>query len=167
MFSYEAGLAVSFLVWLASIISLLVSINSRLETNLNKIGQRLSWLTLTPTPMDLDDVKRSAFSKVMRFALIVGISLPLIFLSWLYVAMLAGIFVYRCTKDSGAPQVVREFRWKLKNAEMTFDQLVKEMMKVAETDPADFDKYRDNLVDELKGRGLHAGQGLRTQQALR
>jgi hypothetical protein len=157
MFNYETGLFIAFLLWLYNSVMIVISVNSRLERNLNRIGQRLSWLTLTPKPMDSDDLSRSTLSKVLRYLFIVGTNLPFVLLSWLYVALAAGSILYRRAKDSGAPKVVREFRWKMKNADLTFDQLVKELMKVTEEDPSKFEEFRANIVHELQERGLPHG----------
>lgn len=119
MFDYETGLAIALLLWLASAVILTISINSRMNRNFNKVGQRLSWLTLTPKPISASDERRSPLSSVLKFLLVVGLGLPFVLLSWVYVAFFVGTFMYRRTKDSGAPQVVREFRWKLKNVDMT------------------------------------------------
>jgi urea transporter len=157
MFDYETGIFFAFLLWLYNAIMIVVSVNSRLERNLNRIGQRLSWLTLTPKPMDSDDLSRSTVSKILRYLLIVGISLPFVLLSWLNVALAIATIIYRRAKDSGAPQAVREFRWKMKNADLTFDQLVKEMMKISEDDPSKFEEFRTTIVNELEERGLPHG----------
>lgn len=157
MFDYETGIFFAFLLWLYNAIMIVVSVNSRLERNLNRIGQRLSWLTLTPKPMDSDDLSRSTVSKILRYLLIVGISLPFILLSWLNVALAIATIIYRRAKDSGAPQAVREFRWKMKNADLTFDQLAKEMMKISEDDSSKFEEFRTTIVNELEERGLPHG----------
>lgn len=157
MFDYETGIFFAFLLWLYNAIMIVVLVNSRLERNLNRIGQRLSCLTLTPKPMDSDDLSRSTVSKILRYLLIVGISLPFILLSWLNVALAIATIIYRRAKDSGAPQAVREFRWKMKNADLTFDQLVKEMMKISEDDSSKFEEFRTTIVNELEERGLPHG----------
>jgi uncharacterized protein (DUF1786 family) len=72
------------------------------------------------------------------------------------VALAVGTIIYRKSKDSGAPQAVREFRWKLKNTDLTFDQLVKELMKVSDQDPSDFERVRSQMLQELKERGAIA-----------
>ncbi|MDP1924425.1 MAG: hypothetical protein Q8K57_06535 [Thiobacillus sp.] len=154
MFSYESGLGIAFMLWLAGIVITLVWINSRFEQNLNKIGQRLGWLTLNPKAMDAEEMKRSTFRKILKFLFIVGIGLPGVLLSWLYVAWFVGSVVYKRTKDAGAPQAVRELRWKMKNTDMSFDQIVREMMKVSEEDPATFEKVRNDLVQEMTDRGF-------------
>lgn len=154
MFSYESGLGIAFMLWLAGIVIILVSINSRYEKNLNKIGQRLSWLSLTPKAMDAEELERSMFRKIFKFLFIAGIGLPVVLLSWLYVAWFVGTNVYRRAKDAGAPQAVRELRWKMRNTDMSFDQILREMMKASEEDPATFEKVRNDLVQEMMDRGF-------------
>lgn len=123
-FSYENGLALAFMLWLASTVTAVVLINSRLERNLNKIGQRLSWFALVPKSMDAEEMQHSMFRKIFKFLFIVAIALPFVLLSWLYVVLFIGSFIYRRTKDAGAPQAVRDFRWKLRNVDMSFDEVV-------------------------------------------
>ena len=157
MFEYETGLLLAFLLWLWVTISAIVSINSRMNRNLQKIGQRLSWLTMSPKPMSPEEASHTTPRKVMKFLLLYGTGLPFVFTSWLYVLYVAVLLVYRKTKDSGAPQAVREFRWKLRNTDMTFDQLVKELMKVSDQDPSTFEKVKADLIQELHEQGLRAG----------
>ncbi len=154
MFSYENGLGIAFILWVVGNINVLVMINSKLQHNLNKIGDRLSWLTLTAKPMNEDDIKRSNLSRVFKFIFIAGIGLLSVLLSWLYVALFVGAFIYRRVKDAGAPQAIREFRWKMRNIDMSFDQLIKEIMKISDEDPANFETIRENTLQELKNRGL-------------
>lgn len=157
MFDYETGIFFALLLWLYNAVMIVVSVNSQLERNLNRMGQRLSWFTLTPKPLESDDLSRSTTSKVLRYLLVVGIGLPFILLSWLNVALVVATILYRRVKDSGAPQAIREFRWKLRNTELTFDQLVRESMKMAEEDPSKFEEYRASMVNELEERGLPHG----------
>jgi hypothetical protein len=154
MLNYETGVLFAFLLWLYNAVMIVILANSRLERNLNRMGQRLSWFTLTPKPLEPEDLSRSTTSKVLRYFLVVGICLPFILLSWLNVALAIATILYRRAKDSGAPQAIREFRWKLRNAELTFDQLVRESMKVAEEDPSKFEEFRASMVRELDERGL-------------
>ena len=81
MFDYETGIFFAFLLWLYNAVMIVISVNSRLERNLNRMGQRLSWFTLTPKPLERDDLSRSTTSKVLRYLLVVGIGLPFILLS--------------------------------------------------------------------------------------
>ena len=152
--SYENGLAIAFMLWLVSMITTLVLINSRLERNLNKIGQRLGWLTLTPKAMDAEEMNRSAFKKIFKFLFIAGFGLPFVLLSWLYVAVFLGTFIFRRSKDAGAPQAVREFRWKMKNVDMSFDDIVREMMKASDQPIDEFERVRGEILEEMAGRGF-------------
>ncbi|MBS1191387.1 MAG: hypothetical protein H6R10_3179 [Rhodocyclaceae bacterium] len=157
MFDYETGIFVAVLLWLYNAVMIVVSVNSRLERNLNRMGQRLSWFTLTPKAMEPEDLARSTTSKIFRYLLVVGIGLPFVLLSWLNVGLAVATILYRRAKDSGAPQAVREFRWKLRNTDLTFDQLVRESMKAAEEDPSKFEEFRASMITELEERGLPHG----------
>ena len=157
MFDYETGIFVAFLLWLYNAVRVVVSVNSRLERNLNQMGQRLSWVTLTPKAMEPGDLSRSTTSKILKYLLVVGIGLPFVLLSWLNVGLAIATILYRRAKDSGAPQAVREFRWKLRNTDLTFDQLVRESMKAVEADPSKFEEFRAAMVTELEERGLPHG----------
>ncbi len=152
MFSYESGVWLAFLLWLWTVISAIVGLNSKMARNLNKIGQRLSWLTMTPKPISPEEANYSWIRKLMKFLLVHGIGLPFILTSWLYVTYSLGVLLYRKSKDSGAPQVVREFRWKLRNTDMSFDQIVKELMKVSDQDTAEFERVKSELLQELEDR---------------
>lgn len=149
MFSYEGGIAIAAMAWLYNAISIVVWINSRYERNLNRIGQRLSWLTLSPAMMEEGDLEKSLGSKIGKYLLIVGLNLLLVLTSWLYVALVVSTWLYTRAKDSGAPQAVREFRWRMRNQEMTFDQIMKELMKVSDEPPDSFEEYRANFIRQL------------------
>ena len=157
MFSYEGGLVLSLFLWLLNSAEMIVHINSQLERNLNKIGQRISWATLTPKAMSAEDEARSTLAKIGKYLLIVGFNFPFVFLSWLFVAYFVGFWFYRRSKDSGVPQVVKEFRWKLKNYDLSFDEVVKESMKVVGEPPEKFDTFRESFVLELREKGLFRG----------
>ena len=64
MFSYEAGVGIALLLWAYNAIMLIVNVNSQFERNLNRIGQRLSWLTFAPKAMESEDQTRSTTAKV-------------------------------------------------------------------------------------------------------
>ena len=157
MFSYETGVLVAFLLWAYNSVMLIVNINSLLERNLNRIGQRLSWLTLMPKQMEPEDQTRSTLSKILKYLFIVGFGLPFVLLSWLYVLVAVAAILYRRAKDSGAPQAVREVRWKLRNVDLTFDQSIKELMKASEEEPAKFEEFKAKIIHELEDRGLKHG----------
>jgi hypothetical protein len=153
MFTYEGGVAVAFFLWFYQAVILLVQINSRLERNLNKIGQRLSWLTLTPKQIESPEAP-SVFAQIGKYLLVVTLGFLSALLSWLYVLIAVGMFIYAKSKDSGAPASVREYRWKLRNLELTVDDLLREGMKVSGQDPLSFEQVRSELEADMQSRGL-------------
>jgi ABC-type multidrug transport system fused ATPase/permease subunit len=157
MFSYEVGLVFAFLLWLFGAINLLISINSTMERNLNRIGQRLSWLTLRPKPMEESDTRASLSGKIMKFLFINAFGLMFVLFSWGYVALFVGQFIYNHSKDAGAPQAVRELRWRMKNTEMTLDQIIKELMKIQGEDPSSFETFKDNYIRAMQENGITLG----------
>lgn len=151
---YESGVLLAFLMWIFGAINSIISINSRMERNLNKIGMRRSWMDGSIKPMSIKDLERSTFACVARFLLLWGLSLPFIALSWLQVAFAIGLVIYRKNKDSGAPQSVREFRWRLRNMDMSFDQIITDMHKSIQPSPIDLDEFRRATIQEMRDRGL-------------
>lgn len=154
MFDYETGLLFAFLLWLYNVITSIVMINSRFERNMNKIGQRLSWLSMTMKPMDTDDEKRSALMSFLKFSFLQLIGLLFVLTSWLSVAMTLGQIIYRKSKDSGVPQNIKEFRWKMKNMDMMFDQVVRESFKLNEDPNTSYEDFKQAAINEMTERGL-------------
>ena len=76
-------------------------------------------------------------------------------LSWLYVGYYAATVVYALAKDRGAPQVIREARWKMRHTDLSFDQLVKELMKTSEEDRANFSSFRENSPTASRRPQVH------------
>lgn len=151
---YETGLLFAFLTWIYGLASVLVHVNGQMNRNFNKVGMRLSWLNFRPKAMTRDDQIRPLWRSVLKFLLIAGIGIPFIFLSWVQVALYVGTQIYRWSKDSGAPEAIKEYRWRLRNTDMTMDQMIQEMMKVEKQDPAKFDEFKTEIVNDMKSRGL-------------
>lgn len=151
---YFIGVLFALLLWLWGAIYLIVALHSQFERNLNKIGQRLSWVTLTPKAMDSDDENRPLWRAIGKYLLIVGFGFPWILLSWLNVGLAVAMMIYRRSKDAGAPQAIRELRWKMRNLDMPFDQVVKEMMKASGEEPEKFESVKADLLAEMESRGL-------------
>lgn len=152
--SYETGLGLAFLLWLYGTVATLIAINSQFERNLNKIGQRLSWITLTPKPLTASDQSRGAIKSVFRFLILALIGLASVLLSWLYVAWFLGSMIYMKSKDSGAPQAIKEYRWKLRNMDLSLDQLIRESMKVAGQEESAFEQVKADLLQMMRDEGL-------------
>lgn len=144
---YEQGVLVAFLLWLYSVISTIIRKNSLLEKNMNKVGRRT-----TPTGLGVVDMKYPKDSSIKVFAkysLVFGSSLLLILFSWLYVLVSLGFFVYRFKKDQGVPQSIKEYRWKLKNIDMTFDEIIKEIVKLEGLDESEYPRVRQEWVEHI------------------
>lgn len=151
---YFSGVVIASLIWVYRVMYSIVLITSQMERNLNKMGQRLSWATLRPTRLDKSDLNRPWWSSMARFTLIHGIELPFVFLSWLIVLITGGMYGYQISKDAGAPQAIREFRWKLRNVDLSLDDLVRHSMQIAGQPESMFDEIRAAMMDDLRDRGL-------------
>ena len=52
----------------------------------------------------------------------------------------------------GAPQSIKEFRWRLRNIDLTFDELIKGLMVLEGQDLSDFDKVKSDYKEYLHNR---------------
>jgi hypothetical protein len=165
MFSYESGLLIAFLLFIYGTTNVFVQVNSRMERNLNKVGMRLSWLSLNPKEMTSDTDNPPFTKKLLKFLAIVLLGFVMIFLSWIQVFLFVAGFFYRFNKDSGAPAYVKEYRWKLKNVDLSFDGMAREMFTLAEkqgtVNPKSdeeremlFLDFKKGIVDGMLNRGL-------------
>jgi len=154
MVTYENGVLIAFLFWLYQTVMTLVLINSRFERNLNKIGLRLSWYSVVIKPMTAADKNASALRKILKFLFIASLGLAGILLSWLTVAWQVGAILYFRHKNAGEPRAVQEFKWKLKNVDLTFEQVVREFMKAGEEDATTYEAFRDDILNGMQERGL-------------
>ena len=153
---YFTGVGVAALIWLYGLVTLVIAVNSCQERNLRKVGQRVSWLTRRPKQLSPDELNRPLWKGAVKFLLIGAVSLPFVLLSWVQVLLFVGTVLYEKSKDSGAPAAVREFRWKMRNIEMSFDDIIKESMKVAGTPADKFEEVRAATIEDLVGKGLWA-----------
>jgi hypothetical protein len=165
MFDYESGCLIAFLIFVYGNFNVLVQSNSRMEKNLNKVGMRLSWLTLSPKEMTSSTDNPTFTKKLFKFSIIVFVGLLFVLLSWLQVLLFIAGYLYKASKDAGAPSYVKEYRWKLKNVDMTFDVIAREMFKVAElqgsvvvTSVDEREKaileFKQGIVNGMLNRGL-------------
>jgi hypothetical protein len=150
---YENGLVIALMCWLFGNVALLVRINSQFNRNLHKVGSRLSWLGGNPTPLTDYDLRRGVLRKAGKFVLLFVCGFLLALTSWLYVALFLGPIIYRWSKDSGAPTAIKEARWKLKNRDLSFDEIVKLMHAAAESPPP-LDEFRQRVLAEMHRNGL-------------
>jgi len=146
---YETGILVAFLMWVWGVIYALILINSQFERNLNKVGLRLSWFDFKPKPISTSDRNRGVLGSIFRFTMIYGLALPLIVVSWLYVAIFIGSFIYRKSKDAGAPQDVKEFRWKMRNMNMPMDDVLKGLLLSGGQSLDNFDEIKAATIAQM------------------
>lgn len=152
MFTYENGLYISFLLYVYHLIMVILNANSKAENNLNKVGETYSWLTLRPVPMSKSDFDRPILLSILKF-LIVAVWLGLfVFLSWINVFIFLLMLLYRAHQDYGVPKEIKEFRWKLRNLDMSFDELVIELMKIKGIDIESFEEAKEELIDFVNSR---------------
>lgn len=151
---YETGLLFAFLSWLWGLATIVINVNSRFEKNLNKVGQRLSWLNFAPKPMEASDEGRPIWKSLGKFLLIAVIGLPFVLLSWGQVLIYIGTVIYQKSKDAGVPQSVKEFRWRMRNVDMSFDEIIKEMLKLNRKDLSEFDSTKEAVIAEMREAGL-------------
>ncbi len=154
MFSYESGVVVGAFMYVYFIFNLLVSINSQFERNLNKVGERISWLSMQIKPMKREDVHPPLWKIIGKFALISGLQGIFVFLSWVNVALNLMLIAYRISQDRGVPTKIREFRWKLRNQDLSFDDLIRERMLAAGLSLEFFEAEKENLIASLCSSGL-------------
>jgi hypothetical protein len=165
MFDYESGCLIAFLIFVYGNFNVLVQTNSRMEKNFNKVGMRLSWLTLSPEEMTSSTDNPTFIRKLFKFSIIVFVGLFFVLLSWVQVLLFIAGYFYKASKDAGAPSYVKEYRWKLKNVDMTFDVIAREMFKVAELQGSvvvtsdderekEFFEFKQGIVNGMLNRGL-------------
>ncbi|MDM1720525.1 hypothetical protein [Acinetobacter towneri] len=146
MFSYENGLILALLMWIWGFISVIIRTNSQMSRNLKKIGKKISWFDLSLKDITYRDAKISPIKKIAFFALwFVILPFPFIFTSWVYVFASTFLFVYRVKKNFGMPQSYKEFQWKLKNIDMSFDEIIKEMMLATNQDMSKLEDVKEEI----------------------
>lgn len=155
MFTYESGIFIAFLLWLYGVIRIILLANSKTQKNLKIIGKRMSYNL--GVIEDYDYKKEPSTWNVVKFLLFhVFLPLPFILLSWINVVYVVGSYIYVFLKDTGAPQSVKEFRWKLRNVDMSLDQIIKESMKISDQSPDDFEKIKKEILENIQSRKVSA-----------
>lgn len=151
---YETGLGVASLLWLYNAVWLLLMINSTMAKNLRQVGMRMAWGTLKMVPMTPADRTRGPLGATGKYVAVVALHLVCVPFSWLYVAWAAFYILHRRYKDAGRPAAVREFDWKMRNMEMSFDQVVKELYALQVTlgiEQRPYDQFREDLWRATSG----------------
>lgn len=143
--SYEAGIVVALILYIFSIIMTIHRKYSKINRNFNKIGYRIGWDGNTK-PL----YKKSSGLMIVAKILLILFGFVFIFFSWLYVVLVGGYAIYQLYSSLTAPPEVKRFRWKMKNVDMSFDEIVRELMITQNMDLANFDEFRKECLDEMK-----------------
>lgn len=152
--SYEDGIFWAFLIWCFYTINLIIKLNSTANENLQKVGLRLSWLTLQPVEITARYQNMHALLRGLLFFALLLFGLVLTLLSWLYVALVLGETLYRWQKDLGAPEEVKSVRWRLRNVEMNFDEVVELLMKLSGRPENEADACKTEIRERLNRNGV-------------
>lgn len=153
---YELGCFVAFIHWLYRTVILIVAVNSTAERNLRKVGMRHSWYTGRLIVMTYSADYRHISEKIVQFAAIRLMFLVGIFFSWISVAWFFGAFFYEKGRDSNQSVEVREFRWNLKNFDLSFDDMVLGFAKVS-GNKASLEVLRHKMFQNMRDRGFNVG----------
>lgn len=144
---YEMGVTIAFLLWLYGCVSTVIRRNSLLENNLNKIGKKTS--LLGSDIVDIRYPKDSMSKAILKHVAVMVVSLILIVFSWLYVAVSLFTIFYSFKKDLGVPQAIKEYRWKLRNVDMSFDEIIKAIVKLEGLDDSEYPRVRQEWIDHI------------------
>lgn len=152
---YETGLFIALAIWVFKIVWAFQHLNSNVNSNLNQIGQRVSWVDFKPKPITKEYLKEGITYKIIKF-LAIWVITPFLFAltSWLYVIYSVGLFLYKRSVDSGKPIEVKELQWRMRNQNLSFDQVVEIMVKANKMDEAKLDEYKEAIRNEMRNNGL-------------
>jgi hypothetical protein len=64
---------------------------------------------------------------MIKVFFLLGTSIPFVLLSWVYVLYFVGIVLYNVYENLSAPDKIKEYRWKLRHMNMSFNQIFIEM----------------------------------------
>lgn len=152
---YETGLLIALAIWVFKIVWAFQHLNSNVNKNLNQIGQRVSWLDFRPKPITKEYLKEGMLYKIIKF-LVIWVIIPFLFTltSWLYVVYSVGLFLYKRNVDSGKPNEVKELQWRMRNQNLSFDQVVEIMVRANNMDETKIDEYKEAIRREMKNREI-------------
>ncbi len=126
---YELGALIAAVMVCLSLAANLMSSWTALGSNLALMDLRVSIFTGQPVPLG----RRSLLGKILRASLWIVSLIVSAALSWITVISMAGMFLYKKSKDAGAPQSIKELRWRMKNIHMTREQIDKEIAQAHES----------------------------------
>lgn len=143
MFTYESGVFWAFLIWIYTFAAGIIASNSIMEKNMNKIGMTRNWFTGQYRERTSADQNRSVFVSCLMYLALMFFNLITTLGSWMYVGLAVVMWLYRLSKDSGVPQNVKEYRWKMKNLDLSFDDILRLVMETTPNMTMTFEQFRD------------------------
>lgn len=149
MYSYESGILIALCLWIFSIGSLVIKLNSLLSKNLNKIGMKISWISQTVVPSYKADEIRKPL-KIFLFILLSLFGLALVLTSWFYVGLSLIMYLYAKSKDYGVPEKIKNYRWKLKNLDMPVEKILQEIYNHDEHSETSFEEFKKFSLKEIE-----------------
>lgn len=152
---YFSGVGVAAMMVLWGCGTMLIKVNSLMNRNFKKIGLRLNWVLQGVGSWTAEDAKRNVWRSIGKFAFIFAFDMLFIVASWLYVAYYLGTVVWRWSKDRDAPQSIKEYRWKMRNVDMSFVEVVREMWKLNES-TVPFEEFLAVTADEVREKAYRA-----------
>lgn len=156
MSGYEQGVFLAFVIWLIETTGLFLSLNSKLNSNLRKVGCRLRWSGGQPIMIEQDEINPTKNKIIIKFSLYILSGIVSIIFSWLFVIYSIAKWVKSfCSYNFGTPEVVKIQRFKMKNIDMNFDQILKLMYDVEvvlgpQTKKTKFLDYKKNHIEKMK-----------------
>lgn len=147
---YEIGVYLSLFYWLYQSIFLIILINSQMEKNLNKVYQRLSWSTFRVKQIEkYEELHPHIFKTIMKYIFIVSLKLLFIFFSWVYLFYVFVNTMFNRYKQDGEPEVMKTFRWRMRNSNLSYEQILQELYKIELTNNS-FDDFKTTYENRVK-----------------
>lgn len=147
---YETGVFVALVLICLNYLFLILRSKSLYEKNLNRIGMRSSWISGIPREIGSAGV----LYKLFKFIFMIASSAVSVFLSWLTVIWIVGIYIYRLWKDFDPPERIKNLRWKMKNVHMSEEQILRTMFDTTELPESEFpvflESHRNNYGEFYK-----------------
>lgn len=160
MSDYELGLLWALIIWLIETLRLFLSLNSQLNRNLRKVGCRIRWTGGQPTMMEQDEINPTKKNIIIKYSLYLLWGLISVALSWLFViySFIRWIKLFY-SYNFDVPEAIKIQRFKMKNIDMSFDEVLKLMYDVEvllnpKVKAKKFIGYKKSHIEKMKLFGI-------------
>lgn len=156
MSNYELGVFWAFIIWLIETSRLVFSLNSQLNRNLRKVGCKIRWAGGQPRMMEQDEINPTRIKVITKSSLYLLWGMISIALSWLFVIYSTVRHIKSfCSYYFDTPEVVKIQRFKMKNIDMSFDEILKLMYDVeifldSKMKDIKFVEYKKRHIEKMK-----------------